>query len=70
MKEIIREKRLEYMTFLTKQLNYNKERVQLEKETYHKLMGSFNSVAPKLNSELEEQLGYIKVNEEKNQKIV
>jgi hypothetical protein len=53
MKESLADKRLEYMTFLTKQLNSNKERVQLEKESYKKLIDSFNNISDRFKSELE-----------------
>ncbi len=42
MQEIVGDKRLEYMTFLTRQLNQNKARVKLEKDAFEKLSGSFN----------------------------
>lgn len=54
MQEIIGDKRLEYMTFLTKQLNQNKERVQLEKESFEKLMNSFGECSSNLKTVLEE----------------
>lgn len=54
MKEIIQDKRLEYMTFLTKQLNQNKERVQLEKETLEKLFKSFNPMSELIKKQLED----------------
>lgn len=70
MKEIIREKRVEYMTFLNKQLHHNKDRVSLEKETYNKLMNSFSSVSPLLTKELEHELKNIAKKEEESKKIV
>lgn len=44
------------MTFLTKQLNQNKERVQLEKETLEKLFKSFNPTSEIVKKSLEDQL--------------
>ncbi len=64
MQETLLDKRLDYMTFLTKQLNQNKERVVLEKETFAKLMSSFSGVAGGLKTEMEKQMDLIKQKEE------
>jgi hypothetical protein len=54
MQDIVGDKRLDYMTFLTKQLNQNKARVKLEKDAFEKLSQSFNLVSDKFKSQLEE----------------
>lgn len=53
MREVIQEKQLDYMTFLLKQLNHNRDRVQMEKVTLDKMMGSFYEAADKFKPELE-----------------
>mmetsp|Transcript_4825 Transcript_4825/g.4481 ORF Transcript_4825/g.4481 Transcript_4825/m.4481 type:complete len:86 (+) Transcript_4825:265-522(+) len=70
MQETLSDKRLEYMTFLTKKLNQNKERILLEKEVFSKLMDSCEPISGKIKEQLEHQQVLIKKQEEIQKKIV
>ena len=70
MHKTISDRKLEYMTFLTKKLNQNRERVQLEKETFEKLMQSYEPMIKGMEEELVEQKEYIKEQDEKQKKLL
>jgi len=53
MRQTVRERELDYMTYLLKQLDQNKDRVALEKITLQKLMSSYSKVADSIKVNLE-----------------
>jgi hypothetical protein len=53
MRQTVRERELDYMTYLLKQLDQNKDRVALEKITLQKLMASYSKVADSIKVNLE-----------------
>lgn len=70
MREITQEKELDYMTYLLKQLDQNKDRVQLEKVTLDKLMKSFNPIADQFTPILEQQLKIIAHRDKDNERVM
>ena len=58
------------MTYLIKQLNQNRDRVQLEKTTLEKLMGSFYPIGDALVPHLEAQLKNVQAKEKENEIII
>jgi hypothetical protein len=54
MRQTVRERELDYMTYLLKQLDQNKDRVSMEKVTLQKLMGSYSKVADNIKRNLEQ----------------
>lgn len=66
MKETTQEKQLDYMTFLLKQLNQNKDRVEVEKVTMEKMMTSFYNVGDKFTPVLEEELKIIEAKDKES----
>jgi hypothetical protein len=54
MRQTVRERELDYMTYLLKQLDQNKDRVSMEKVTLLKLMGSYSKVADDIKRNLEQ----------------
>jgi hypothetical protein len=53
MRQTVRERELDYMTYLLKQLDQNKDRVQMEKVTLEKLMNSYGCVNEDVRKSLE-----------------
>lgn len=56
MRQTVRERELEYMTYLLKQLDQNKDRVFIEKVTLQKLMASYSKFADDIKRNLTTQL--------------
>lgn len=61
MRQTVRERELDYMTYLLKQLDQNKDRIMTEKVSYEKLMRSFNSVDSDFRVNLESQMRNIEL---------
>lgn len=53
MRGTVRERELDYMTYLLKQLDQNKDRINTEKVSLEKLMASFSPVAEDMKVNLE-----------------
>ena len=70
MRQTVREKELDYMTYLLKQLDQNKDRVSMEKVTLQKLMGSYSKVADDIKRNLEQQLQSIELQDKESAKLV
>jgi hypothetical protein len=70
MRQTVREKELEYMTYLLKQLDQNKDRVFIEKVTLQKLMASYSKFADDIKRNLEMQLKNIEINDKDAEKII
>jgi len=60
MREIVKERSIDYQTALLKQLNTNMERVKTEKSACSKLSKSMAAVGGKFSEQLQEQLEIIK----------
>ena len=61
MRGTVRESELDYMTYLLKQLDQNKDRITTEKVSLEKLMASFTPVADDMKVNLETQLNNIEL---------
>lgn len=61
MRSTVRERELDYMTYLLKQLDQNKDRIMTEKISYEKLMRSFQSVDSDFKVNLEAQMHNIEL---------
>ena len=70
MRQTVRERELDYMTYLLKQLDQNKDRVSMEKVTLQKLMGSYSKVADDIKRNLEQQLQNIELQDKESAKLV
>jgi hypothetical protein len=53
MRQTVRERELDYMTYLLKQLDQNKDRVALENITLQKFIYSYSKVADSIKVNLE-----------------
>lgn len=69
MRQTVREKELDYMTYLLKQLDQNKDRVFIEKVTLQKLMASYSKFAEDIKRNLEMQLKNIEVCDKETEKL-
>lgn len=70
MRQNVRDRELDYMTYLLKQLDQNKDRVATEKVTLQKLMASYSKMSDDMRSNLEGQLRNIELQDKESQKIV
>jgi hypothetical protein len=70
MRQTVRERELDYMTYLLKQLDQNKDRVSLEKVTLQKLMASYSKVGDDIKRNLEQQLKNIELQDKESAKLV
>lgn len=70
MRQTVREKELDYMTYLLKQLDQNKDRVFIEKVTLQKLMASYSKFADDIKRNLGMQLKNIEINDKDAEKII
>lgn len=70
MRQTVRERELDYMTYLLKQLDQNKDRVFLEKVTLEKLMSSFGSMSDDVKKKLEVQLKNIELKDKESERLV
>ena len=70
MRQTVRERELDYMTYLLKQLDQNKDRVFLEKVTLEKLMSSFGSMSDDVKRKLEVQLKNIELKDKESERLV
>lgn len=70
MRQTVRERELDYMTYLLKQLDQNKDRVSLEKITLQKLMASYSKVGDDIKRNLEQQLKNIELQDKESAKLV
>lgn len=70
MRQTVRERELDYMTYLLKQLDQNKDRVALEKVTLQKLMASYAKVGDDIRRNLEVQLHNIEVQDKEAARLV
>ena len=66
MKSTARERELDYMTYLLKQLDQNKDRIMTEKTSLEKLMKSFFAVSDDMKVNLETQLGNIELQDKES----
>lgn len=69
MRQTVREKELDYMTYLLKQLDQNKDRVFIEKVTLQKLMTSYSKFADDIKRNLEMQLKNIEACDKETEKL-
>ena len=70
MRQTVRERELDYMTYMLKQLHQNKDRVATEKITLEKLMSSYGKMADDIKRNLEVQLQNIELQDKESKKIV
>ena len=70
MRQTVRERELDYMTYLLKQLDQNKDRVSVEKITLQKLMASYSKVGDDIKRNLEQQLKNIEMQDKESAKLV
>jgi|APCry1669190288_1035285.scaffolds.fasta_scaffold92835_1 hypothetical protein len=61
MRQTVRERELDYMTYLLKQLDQNKDRVAAEKITLQAMMASYSKVAEDMKRNLKIQLKNIEL---------
>ena len=69
MENIVKQKRMEYLSHLTEHLEANNSRIQLEKETLKKLESSWQQLTPEFKKTLENNLENIKKLIERQKKI-
>lgn len=63
MKQLVREKRLEYSLYLNKQLSKNATRIIVEKDSFQKLLNGFSNIQTAFKNELETQMQIIEKDE-------
>ena len=68
LRDLIKEKRVDYMNYLNRQLLKNDETVRLERAALDKLQGALLSIQDKFRKDLEAQLGIIKEKEAEEEK--
>ena len=70
MKELISEKRVDYMNYLNRQLLKNDETVRLERAALDKLQAALQSIQDKFRADLEAQQALILAKEEAEKKAI
>ena len=68
MKELIKEKRVDYMNYLNRQLLKNDETVRLERAALARLTGGLQSIQDRFRGDLDGQLKIIKQKEADEEK--
>ena len=61
MRQTVRERELDYMTYILKQLNQNKDRVAAEKISLQAMMASYSKLADDMKRNLKIQLKNIEL---------